>query len=64
MTKADRRRTALAAIDRAAKMLASASHDYEMGGYDMESAWTYDRMCEVRELYDRLKPQRRTKARK
>lgn len=63
MTTTQHRRLALEAIDRAVRLLASASHDYEMGGYDMESAWTYSRMCEVRKLHDRLKPKRRTKAR-
>lgn len=62
MTKSQHRRMALAAIRRARALLASASHDYELGGYELEASMTYTVGDDVYRLLNRLQPKRRKKA--
>lgn len=62
MTKAKYKRQALEAIDKAARLLMSAAHDYELAGCDHESDLTYGKASEVRAWHARLKPRRRKKA--
>lgn len=64
MTKAEYKRQALDAIDKAARLLMSAAHDYEWAGCDHESDLTYSRASDIWGWYARLKPRRRKKARK
>lgn len=64
MTKAEYKRQALESVDRAARLLASASHDYELAECDRESTLTYDLCCDVRDMHSRIAPRRRKKARK
>lgn len=63
MTKAEYKRQALDAIDKAVRLLMSAAHDYEWAGCDHESDLTYGKASEIRDWYVRLKPRRRKKAR-
>lgn len=63
MTKSEHRRMALDALKRACALLASAAHDYEAGGYDLEASMTYTVEDDARRVFSRLKPKRRRKAR-